>query len=36
MEVRSVIDSTSHRPRPGFELERCKNGTSVWLKVTRL
>jgi hypothetical protein len=28
--------STGHRPRPGFELEKRKEGASVWLKVTRL
>jgi len=27
--------STGHRPRPGFELERRKDGASVWWKVTR-
>jgi hypothetical protein len=26
--------STGHRPRPGFELERRKDGASVWWKVT--
>lgn len=26
--------STGHRPRPGFELERRKDGASVWWRVT--
>ena len=26
--------STGHRPRPGFELERRKDGSSVWWRVT--
>ena len=28
--------STGHCPRPGFELERRKDGASVWWKVARL
>ena len=28
--------STGHYPRPGFELERQKDGGSVWWKVARL
>jgi hypothetical protein len=28
--------STGHYPRPGFELERRKDGGSVWWKVARL
>lgn len=27
--------STGHRPRPGFELERRKDGATVWWKVAR-
>lgn len=27
--------STGHRPRPGFELERQKDGASVWWRVAR-
>lgn len=28
--------STGHHPRPGFELERRKDGAAVWWKVARL
>ena len=28
--------STGHYPRPGFELERRKDGAAVWWRVVRL